>query len=80
MPTEATSDISTTLLPSAAARVWANPELRGLIIDQMSLGEVRKALSLSKDCFHDMAKMLYKRFDYYWYQPLLTRTVSVRCD
>ena len=77
MPTEATSDTPTTLM-TAAARVWAKPEVRALIIDQMSLGEVHKALSLSRDVFPDMARTLYRTFDYKNYHKVMQVAVSVR--
>jgi len=79
MSTEETSDTHTTLL-TAAARVWANAELRSLIIDRMSLGEVREALSLSRDCFPDMVRVLYRRFDYVNYHCVIKAAVSVSCS
>jgi len=37
-----------------ASRVWATPELRSFIIDQMDLDAVRKSLTLSRDTFPAM--------------------------
>jgi len=45
--------------PTAAAVVWAAPELRILIINEMEIDEVRKLLCLSKTAFPDMVSALY---------------------
>jgi len=63
--------------PTAAAVVWAAPELRCLIINEMEIDEVRKSLCLSKTAFPDMVRALYRRFEYKNYAGLYKLSVPV---
>lgn len=63
--------------PTAAAVVWAAPELRSLIINEMEIDEVRKSLCLSKGTFTDMVRVLYRRFHYKNYAGLYRLSVPV---
>lgn len=62
---------------TAAARAWATPELRSLIINEMGLSDIRKALCLSRASFPDMVRVLYRQFDYKSYSGLLRLSVPV---
>jgi len=64
-------------IPAPASRVWATPELRSFIIDQMELDAVRKSLTLSRDTFPAMVRSLYRHFQYKHYSKLLSLSVSV---
>jgi hypothetical protein len=63
--------------PTAAAVVWATPELRSLIINEMEINEVLKSICLSKSTFPDMVRKLYPRFEYHNYPDLHKLAVPV---
>jgi hypothetical protein len=76
-PERALKHVSEGRMGTLAKQIWATPELRRMIVDQMDREDVAVSLCLDSDSFPTMVQKLYHHLHYSVYDEMTRMHISV---